>query len=137
MYMPDELTTIYHILKALVWAIVGILIAIFALLAFAIVTPVVLRGLLESSTVSESIREAARSLMAGLGGLGSAVLGLMIAFIVILVIIAIGLEMLKTTPWRHVKVTDEAFETLRMRYAKGEITKEQFLEMKKALETGA
>jgi uncharacterized membrane protein len=137
MNMGDELTTIYHVLKALVWAIVGILIAIFALLAFAIVTPVLLRGLLESSTVSESIREAARSLMEGLDGLGSAVLGLIVAFIVILIIVSIGLEMLRTMPWRHVKVTDEAFETLKMRYAKGEITKEQFLEMKKALETGA
>ena len=82
----------YHILRILVWGIVGILIGLFALLAFAIAMPVLLRGLLESRTVSESIRAAARSLMAGLGGLGSAIFGLIIAIVIILVLMAIGLD---------------------------------------------
>ena len=43
---------------------------------------------------------------------------------------------LERTPLRHFKSRDEAFEALKLRYAKGEITKEQFLEMKKTLETG-
>lgn len=135
--MPDEFPTIYHILKILVWGVVGILIALFALLAFAVVMPVVLRGLLGSSTMSESLREAARSMMAGLGSLGSAIFGLIIAIVVILVLMAISLEILKATPRRHVRAVDEALQALKLRYARGEITKEQFLEMKKTLETGA
>lgn len=76
-------------------------------------------------------------MMVGLGALGSAIFGLIIAIIVILILVAIGLAILERTPSRHVTATDEALRTLKLRYAKGEITKEQFLEMKKTLETRA
>lgn len=119
------------------WGVVGILLAAVALLVLANMMPFLLRGLLESGSVSESARQLARSLMVGLGGLGSAIFGLIIAIIVILVLMAIALAILERTPSRQVMSVDEALRTLRLRYSKGELTKEQFLEMKKTLETGA
>jgi putative membrane protein len=135
MYMPSRHSTIYHILRVLVWGIVGILLAMVALLVLAIIMPFLLRVLLESGSASESIRQVARSLIVGLGGLGSAIFGLIIAFVIILILMSIGLAILERTSTRHVTAADEALGTLKLRYAKGEITKEQFLEMKKTLET--
>jgi uncharacterized membrane protein len=131
--MPSGYSTIYRVLRVLVWGVVGILLAMVALLVLAIMMPFFLRPLLESGSVSESLRQAFRSLIAGLGGLGSAIFGLIIALIVILILMAIGLAILEGTPSRHLKARDEAFEALKLRYAKGEITREQFLEMKKTL----
>ena len=117
------------------WGIVGILLAMVALLVLAIIMPFFLRGLLESGSMSESLRQASRILIVGLGGLGSAIFGLIIAIVIILILMSIGLAILERTPSRHVTAADEALRTLKLRYAKGEITKEQFLEMKKTLET--
>ena len=133
MHMPSGYPTIYHVLRVLVWGVVGILLAMVALLGLAIIMPFFLRALLDSGSVSESLRQASRSLIVGLRGLGSAIFGLIIALIVILILMAIGLAILERTPSRHFKARDEAFEALKLRYAKGEITKEQFLEMKKTL----
>jgi uncharacterized membrane protein len=135
--MRNKRSTVYHVIRVLVWGVVGILLAAVALLVFAIMMPFPLRGLLESGSVSESARQLARSLMVGLGGLGSAIFGLIIAIIMILVLMAIALAILERTPSRQVTSVDEALGTLRLRYSKGELTKEQFLEMKKTLETGA
>ena len=133
MHMQLEYSTVYHILRVLVWGFVGILLATVALLVLAIIMPFLLRALLESGSASESIRQVARSLIVGLGGLGSAIFGLIIAIVVILILMSIGLAILERTPSRHVTAADEALKTLKLRYAKGEITKEQFLEMKKTL----
>ena len=132
--MHSEKLTVYRILRVLVWGVVGILLAMVALLALAIMMPFLFRALLESGSVGESVGQAARSIMLTLGGLGSAIFDLIIALVVILVLMAIGLTILERTPSRHFKARDEAFEALKLRYAKGEITKEQFLEMKKTLE---
>ena len=134
MYMPSGYSTVYRVLRVLVWGVVGILLAMVTLLVLAIIMPFLLRALLESGSVGESLRQGARSLMVGLGGLGSAIFGLIIALVAILILMAIGLAILERTPTRHQKTRDEAFEALKLRYAKGEITKEQFLETKKALE---
>ena len=123
------------VLRALVWGVVGILLAIVTLLALAIIVPFFLRVLLESGSLSESLKQASRSLIVVLGGLGSAIFELIIALVVILILMAIGLTILEHTPPTHLKARDEAFEALKLRYAKGEITKEQFQEMKKTLET--
>jgi uncharacterized membrane protein len=135
--MHSKQFTAYHILKVLAWGIAGILLAMVALLVLAIIMPFLFRSLLESGSASESVTQAVRSIMLGLGGLGSAVFGLIIALVVILILMAIGLAILERWPSRHITPVDEALRTLKLRYAKGEITKEQFLEMKKTLETGA
>jgi putative membrane protein len=116
-----------------VWGVVGILLATVALLAFAIIMPFFLRALLESGSVSQSLTQASRSLMVVLGGLGPAIYGLIIVLVVVLILLVIGLAILERTPSTHLKARDEAFEALKLRYAKGEITKEQFQEMKKTL----
>jgi putative membrane protein len=132
--MPSRYySTIHHVLRVLVWGIVAILLATLALLVLAIMMPFFLRALLESGSVSDSLRQASRNLLVGLGGLGSAIFSLIIALIVILILMAIGLAILERTPSTHFKARDEAFEALKLRYAKGEITKEQFVEMKKTL----
>ncbi len=107
-----------------------------ALLALAIITPFMLRVLFESGSAGETLRQAARGLIVGLGSLGSAIFGLIIAIVIILILMAIGLAILERTPSRHLTVADESLRALKLRYAKGEITKEQFQEMKKTLETG-
>jgi uncharacterized membrane protein len=135
--MRSEYPTVYHVLKVLVWGFVGILLAMVALLVLAIIMPFLLRALLESGSASESVTQAARSLIVGLGGLGSAIFSLITAIVIILILMLVGLAILERTPSRHVTATDEALRTLKLRYAKGEITKEQFLEMRKTLETGA
>ena len=134
MHMPSEFSTAYHILRVLVWGIVGILLATIALLVLAIVTPFLLRTFLESGLATDSVTQGARALLMSFGGLGSAIFGVIIALIVVLILMAIGLAVLERTPSRRVRA-DDAFVTLKLRYAKGEITKEQFLEMKKTLET--
>ena len=115
------------------WGVVGILLAVVALLVLAIIGPFFLRVLLESGSLSGSLRQASRILITGLGGLGSAIFELIIALIVILILLAIGLTILEHTPPTYLKPRDDAFEALKLRYAKGEITKEQFQEMKKTL----
>jgi putative membrane protein len=132
-HMPSEYSTVHRVLRVLVWGIVGIFLAMLALLALAIVMPFFLRTLLESTSASESLSQASTSLMVGLGGLGSAIFGLIFGLVVVLVLMAIGLAILERTPTRHFKGRDEALEALKLRYAKGEITKEQFLEMKKTV----
>jgi len=131
--MHSEKPTVYRILRVLVWGVVGILLAMVALLAFAIMIPFLFRALIESGSVGQSVGQAARSIMLGLGSLGSAIFNLIIALVVILVFMVIGLVILERTSSRHITPADEALRTLKLRYAKGEITKEQFQEMKKTL----
>lgn len=119
------------------WGFVGILLAMVALLVLAIIMPFLLRALLASSSASGSVTQAAQSLIVGLGGLGSAIFGLIIAIIAVFVLMLIGLAILERRPSPYVTAADEALRTLKLRYAKGEVTKEQFLEMKKTLETEA
>ena len=135
--MRSDQSTVYHILRVLVWGVVGILLAAVALVVLGIMMPFLFRALLESGSASESLRQGARTLMTGLGALGTAIFTLIIALIVILILMAIGLAFLERTPSRQITPVDEALRTLKLRYAKGEITKEQFLEMKKTLEAGA
>ena len=122
--MPSRYySTIHHVLRVLVWGVVGILLATVALLVLAIMMPFFLRALLESASVSQSLTQASRSLIVVLGGLGPAMYGLIIALVVVLILLVIGLAILERTPSTHFKARDEAFEALKLRYAKGEITR--------------
>jgi len=134
--MVSERYTVHRILRVLAWGIVGVLLAVIALLVLAVTLPFLLGELLETGSVSESVRRGAQSLIQGLGSLGPAVFGLIIALVVILVLLCVGLAILeRNPPLRLIQARDEAYEALKLRYVKGEITKEQFLEMKKTLES--
>ena len=137
MRMSDEYRALHGILRGLLWGVVGIITALFVLLFFAIALPVALRAFVESSSLSESMREIARALAGSLGGIVSAVFILLVLAIIISVSASVLPLIPKVRPGKHVRAVDEALDTLKLRYAKGEITKEQFLEMKKTLETGA
>ena len=132
--MGSERYTVYRVLKVLVWGVVGILLAVIALLVLAVAMPFLLSGLLESGVMSDGMRRLTQSMMTGLGSLGPAVFGLIIALVVILILMSVGLVIIERTPSKPIKAKDEAYETLKLRYAKGEITKEQFVEMRKTLE---
>jgi uncharacterized membrane protein len=69
-----------------------------------------------------------------MGGLLWAILGLVVAIFVLWALAMFLPPILKAKPWKQIKIVDEASATLRTRYAKGELTKEQYLEMKKTLE---
>ena len=66
--------------------------------------------------------------------------GCLLAFFVFLVFLGISLLICRFLfrPWSYRRWgyghRDEALEVLKMRYVKGEITKEQYLEMRKDLE---
>lgn len=125
-------------MKGLVWGIVAILVAVLALLVFTIVVPVWLRGVLAaSSSQNETVMVlVALSQERGLVGLASLMFVLVIVVIFIGIIASIVIGVFGTKPLSQVKGADEASETLKLRYARGEITRAQFLEMKKTLEKG-
>jgi putative membrane protein len=132
----EEFRGVYGALGGLFKALIGILIAFFAVFLFAYLLPIVLGvvGAPEFRPLSESLTGFARVFGAVMGGLLWAVFGLIIAVFVIWALSAFIPAALKAKPWRHVKVRDEALEALRLRYAKGEISKEEYLERRKLLE---
>ncbi|MEM2963878.1 MAG: SHOCT domain-containing protein [Candidatus Bathyarchaeia archaeon] len=114
----------------------GIFIAFLAVLLLVYLLPLALRAAGSPAYISlpEALREFTRGLGTVMGGLLWAIFGVIIAIIVIWVIAAIFPVFMKAKPWRHIKWRDEALETLRLRYAKGEITEKRYLEMKRILE---
>ena len=70
--------------------------------------------------------------------------GLLLSFFVVLVFVGISMLIFRLIfrPWRHrewgyayhERTHDEALELLRLRYAKGEVTKDQYEEMRKNLD---
>jgi putative membrane protein len=62
--------------------------------------------------------------------------GLIVVFFIVLVFVGISMLIFRAIfrPWRQRRFPDDALEALRMRYARGEITSEQYCEMIKALE---
>ena len=117
-------------------ALTGILIAFFIVFLLVSLLPLMLRaaGSPAYASLPEVLKEFTRGLGTVMGGLLWAVFGLIIAFIVIWVFAAILPAFMKAKPWKYIKWRDEALETLRLRYAKGEITEQQYLEMKRTLE---
>ena len=78
----------------------------------------------------ESFSRAMSSLMEGFASIIAAFL---LLALVVWLFSALP-EITRWRPWRYVKLRDEALETLRLRYARGEITKEQYLEMRRVLQ---
>jgi uncharacterized membrane protein len=132
--MSDELRVLYHISKSLVWGIVAILLSVLALIAFTLLLPFTLRSLVANSGQSQNqiAAIAVANEVRNLAGLASLLFILTIVTIFILIAVSIILGVFKSTPLKRLEAND-AMRILEMRYAKGEITKEQFIEIKNTL----
>jgi uncharacterized membrane protein len=87
----------------------------------------------EIKSLGESFIEVAEVMGAVLGDLTWLFFGLLV--IIFVVCFAVFLPVIiKISTRKHISNGDEALKTLKIRYAKGELTKEQYLDMKKTLE---
>jgi uncharacterized membrane protein len=134
--MDDEGREFYTVVGGLLKALAGLIVAFFVIALFVYTLPVILRsaGEPEIRSWAESIREFARGFGAVVGGLLWAIFALVIIILIIGAVASFLPLIFKTKPWKYIKIRDDALESLRLRYAKGEITKEQYVEMKKVLE---
>jgi len=134
--MDDEGRGFYTVVGGLLKALAGLIVAFFVIALFVYTLPVILRsaGEPEIRVWAESIREFARGFGAVVGGLLWAIFVLVIIILIIGAVASFLPLIFKTKPWKYIKIRDDALESLRLRYAKGEITKEQYVEMKKVLE---
>ena len=134
--MGTEAHEFYEVLGSLLKALVGILIAFFAVFTFAYMFPLILRAMRTPGfeTLAETIRESARDFGGPLGALVWAVFGLIIAIFVIWAFAMFLPALFKARIFRQIKIGDDALDTLRLRYVEEEITKDQYLEMKKILQ---
>jgi len=123
-------------LLGLLKALVGIIVAFFIIFLFAYLLPVILRIIDEPEikSLGESFIEVTEGMGAVLGGLVWLVFGILVIILVVWFLIAFFPAIAKGSPWEQVRNCDEALDTLKMRYARGEITKEQYLDMKKTIE---
>jgi putative membrane protein len=123
-------------LLGLLKALVGIIVAFFIIFLFAYLLPVLLRIIDEPEiqSLGESFIEVAEGMGAILGGLVWLVFGVLVIVFFVWFFIAFLPVIAKVSPWKQVRKGDEALDTLKIRYAKGELTKEQYLDMKKTLE---
>jgi len=134
--MDDEGRGFYTVVGGLLKALAGLIVAFFVIALFVYTLPVILRsaGEPEIRVWAESIREFARGFGAVVGGLLWAIFVLVIIILIIGAVASFLPLIFKTKPWKYIKIRDDALESLRLRYAQGEITKEQYVEMKKVLE---
>jgi putative membrane protein len=123
-------------LLGLLKALVGIIVAFFIIFLFVYLLPVILRIIDEPEikSLGESFVEVAEGMGVVLGGLVWLVFGVLVIVLVVWFFIAFFPAIAKVSPWKQVRNGDEALDTLKIRYAKGELTKEQYLDMKKTLE---
>jgi len=134
--MDDEGREFYTVVGGLLKALAGLIVAFFVIALFVYTLPVILRsaGEPEIRVWAESIREFARGFGAVVGGLLWAIFVLVIIILIIGAVASFLPLIFKTKPWKYIKIRDDALESLRLRYAQGEITKEQYVEMRKVLE---
>ncbi len=123
-------------LLGLLKALVGIIVAFFIIFLFAYLLPVILRIIAEPEikSLGESFIEVTEEIGAVLGGLVWLVFGILVIILVVWFFILFFPAIAKGSPREQVGNGDEALDTLKMRYARGEITKEQYLDMKKTIE---
>jgi len=123
-------------LLGLLKALVGIIVAFFIVFLFAYLLPILLRIIDEPEiqSLGESFIEVAEGMGVILGGLVWLVFGVLVIVLVVWFFIAFLPTIVKGSPWKQVGNGDEALDTLKIRYAKGELTKEQYLDMKKTIE---
>ncbi|MEE9459506.1 MAG: hypothetical protein V3V84_07085 [Candidatus Bathyarchaeia archaeon] len=123
-------------LLGLLKALVGIIVAFFIIFLFAYLLPVILRIIDEPEikSLEESFVEVAERMGDILGGLVWIVFGVLVIVLVVWFFIAFLPAIVKVSPWKQVRNGDEALDTLKIRYAKGELTKKQYLDMKKTIE---
>lgn len=123
-------------LLGLLKALVGIIVTFFIIFLFAYLLPVILRIIDEPEikSLEESFVEVAERMGDILGGLVWIVFGVLVIVLVVWFFIAFLPAIVKVSPWKQVRNGDEALDTLKIRYAKGELTKEQYLDMKKTIE---
>ncbi|WP_455369748.1 SHOCT domain-containing protein [[Eubacterium] cellulosolvens] len=116
-------------------ALIGIMVAFFIIFLFAYLLPVILRIMNEPEikSLGESFLELAEGMGAVLGGLVWLMLIILVIVFAVWFIAAFLPAIIKDSPWKKVR-NDEALNTLKIRYAKGELTKEQYLDMKKTIE---
>ncbi|WP_455279304.1 SHOCT domain-containing protein [[Eubacterium] cellulosolvens] len=123
-------------LLGLLKAIVGIIVAFFIIFLFAYLLPVILRIMDEPEiqSLGESFLEVTEGMGIVLGEIVWLLFGVL-AIVLAVCFVAVFLPaILKIFPWKQIRNGDAAIDTLRIRYAKGELTKEQYVEMKKTLE---
>jgi len=123
-------------LLGLIKALVGIIVAFFIIFLFAYLLPVILRIIDEPEikSLGESFVEVAEGMGAVLGGLVWLVFAILAIVLAVWFVAAFLPSIIKLSPWKKIRNGDEALDTLKMRYAKGELTKEQYLDMKKTME---
>jgi putative membrane protein len=123
-------------LLGLLKALIGIIVAFFIIFLFAYLLPVILKIMHEPEikSLGESFLEVAEVMGSVLGDLIWVVFGVFVIVLVVWVVVFLLPAILKISTWKQIRSGDEALDTLRIRYAKGELTKEQYIEMKKTLE---
>lgn len=123
-------------LLGLLKALIGIIVAFFIIFLFAYLLPIILKIMYdpEIKSLGESFLEVAEVIRTVLGELLWVVFGVFAIVLVVWVVAFFLPTIVKISPWKQISNGDEALDTLRMRYAKGELTKEQYIEMKKTLE---
>ena len=117
-------------------ALVGIMIVFYVIFFFAYLLPVVFRIINEPTikSLEESFLEVGERMGAILGGLVWLVLAIIAIVLAIWFFIVLLPTIFRFSPWKQGSDRGEALDVLKMRYAKGELTKEQYLDMKKTLE---
>ena len=123
-------------LLGLLKALVGIIVAFFIIFLFAYLLPVILRIVDEPEikSLGESFVEVAEGMGSVLGGLIWLVFGVLSIVLAVWFFAVFLPAIIKISPWKQIRNSDEALDTLKIRYAKGELTKEQYLDMKKTIE---
>jgi uncharacterized membrane protein len=117
-------------------ALVGIIIAFITIFLFAYLFPIIFRIIDEPeiNSLEKTFEKVAEGIGTVIGGLIWLVFGVIAIILTIWFFIVFIPTIFKFSSWKQYQNDDEALATLKIRYAKGELTKEQYLDMKKTIE---
>ena len=123
-------------LLGLLKALVGIIIAFISIFLFAYLFPIIFRIIDEPeiNSLEKTFEKVAEGIGTVIGGLIWLVFGVIAIILTIWFFIVFIPNIFKFSSWKQFRNNDEALVTLKIRYAKGELTKEQYLDMKKTIE---